>query len=65
MNRPLYPRLQSLWHYIAQALNGVQVEDLLQSQTVTHNLAQTRRILDYENAPRTMFVRAHEREVEA
>lgn len=64
MKRPLYPRLQSLWHYIVQGLNGEQVEDHLQSQAVYGTLAQTRRILDYENAPRREMVRAHEREVE-
>jgi hypothetical protein len=62
MKRPLYPRLQSLWHYIAQGLNGVQVPDHLQSQAVYGTLAQTRRLMDHERAPRREFVRAHERE---
>jgi hypothetical protein len=62
MNRPLYTRMQSLKRYIAQALNGEQVPDHLQAQMVYRNLAQTRRLMDYENAPRRDMVRAHERE---
>lgn len=61
MNRPLYLRLQSLWHYIAQGLNGVQIEDRLQSQAVTHNLAEARRLMDHEAT--TRGERMREREV--